>query len=102
MKKLTKIEKLAFELLKTLEKKRDEYWKINRLLRKQSDFMGLEHCNSELEGAMVKLVDEILGYELGSYYLYERPSKGGCIILDDVEYPIENIKQLITYYRAQK
>lgn len=51
-----------------------------------------------LHTQVIKLLDEVLGDSLASYYLYDRPTKGGSITeKDGTEWPINTLADLRRY-----
>lgn len=95
----------AIELIALIEKKNAEYQKINDEMRKVlGDFSShIEIMNENIYSSVANLLDEIIGGELASYYLFECSNMqgGGSICDDGVEYRIANIEDLKAYvYRA--
>lgn len=90
----------ALKLLALIEKTEAEYRAINSQLRKiQSDFPGhIEVMNIKVHSAVIKLLDDILGDEMASYYLYEMPPKEGYVIeKSGKKWVIRNIEDLRAY-----
>lgn len=51
----------------------------------------------EIETAALKLIDAVLGDEVGSYLILECWRKPGRIIRDGIEYPIRNVADVAAY-----
>lgn len=83
--------KQALNILSVMESRKQEYSKINDLLRSvQEDFPSYQTAvDAKIEIAVVTLLDQILGDELASYYLYEclNMPKGGSISPNMKKYP---------------
>lgn len=95
----------AIELIALIEKKEAEYRKVNDEMRRiQGDFSShIEVMNEGVFSGVVNLLDEIIGDELASYYLFEcRNMKDGGAIhdVDGVVYKIRNIDDVKAYMDA--
>jgi len=97
---MNKLQKKALDTLSLIEKQRNKYDEINEKLTKISkDFPPrVEYCDSDSFYSVVDLLDEILGGELASYYLWDAPASGnGAIYIDDKKYPINSIEDIKKY-----
>lgn len=98
---MNKLKTLALDILEIIDKKKDAYDKINSEIKKiQPDFSThLFVVDYELEGKFINLLDEILGSEIASYYLYEcKNMKNGGIITDKgKEFKIKSIADVKKY-----
>lgn len=106
MTKLTTQETKALALLETIRNRTDAYYKVNKDLQKlQGDFNAhVQLIDIHIETQLVDLLDNILGDELASYYLFEVSSmkEGGLIVPrrkrhPTLEYRIKTIKDVKTY-----
>jgi len=108
-------ERLIVEAIRAIdlfETRRPTYSEINAQIKEVCpDFPPLiQHIDSETEGALVGLLDEVLdfaGEELASYYLYEGNSTKGpntrrVIETDGTEWPLTNIIELEAYVRRDQ
>jgi len=93
----------AIELVDTIELQEKQLREINKKLASiYGDFSPqMPLCAEKLQTQLVFLLDSILGEELASYYLYERPLcgiNGGRIIeTDGTEWPITTLDELKEY-----
>lgn len=91
----------AIELISLIEKKDAEYQKVNTTMREiQGDFSShIEIINTDIYSGITDLLDEILGDELASYYLFECSTmkEGGAIVENKKEYKLRNIEDLKAY-----
>ena len=93
----------ACEVLATIQKRKSAYDSINTILRQtQGDFATqIEAMDNDIENAVVKLLDEILGAELASYWLYECSlmPNGGRIEDNGKKWRIKTIRDVKKYAR---
>lgn len=97
---MNKLQEKALDTLSVIEKQRKKYEEVNDQLRKISqDFPPyVEAFDHDSFSSVVDLLDEILGDELASYYLFDAPVSGnGAIFIDDKEYPINSIEDIKKY-----
>lgn len=91
----------AIELIALIEKMDAEYRKINGAMALvQGDFhSNIEIMNHNIYSAVASLLDEILGDETASYYLFEclNMKGGGSVYEDGKKYPLRNIEDLRAY-----
>ena len=98
----------ALQALNLFELRREKNEDINDHIRKvYPEFPPLvQHMDDISEAAFVKLLDAILGGDLASYYLYERPICGmediRAIYEKDVKYPLTSIAELALYIHRNK
>ena len=98
----------ALQALNLFELRREKSEEINDHIRKAyPEFPPLvQHMDDISEAAFVKLLDVILGGELASYYLYERPvgemEDIRAIYENDVKYPLTTIAELALYIYRKK
>lgn len=97
---VTPLQKQALALTNLIVVKKKKYWELNKKIAKlQGDFpTHLQIFDDEIGDFTIKLLDEILGDELASYFIYECQSGNPKFILDKgVKYPIKTIKDLEKY-----
>ena len=103
MKKLTKAENQAFEILEHIVKLEKDYMAVNALLAKQSDFMRVDYCQDKLHTKLTSLLDTILGNDsLATWFLYDRPKAAANIRVGKKEYTINTVEDLKNYYKEMK
>ncbi len=94
---------LAEKCLNDLDRLQKELKEINKTISdfSKSDFHEFEItlCHPLIIENHVKLLDEILGDNIASYYFYEASlmKDGGFIEDNGVKYPIRSVKDVITY-----
>lgn len=89
----------AIRALCVLVARQKKYDAANKVLRKLSpDFPQRAQCiDDEVCEAFVGLIDEILGDNLASYYLFDMPRSGGTIIDERGKHEIKTLKDLLKY-----
>ena len=104
------IKEEALQIINLIEVRREQYDEVNKQIKElQPDFTQHVHgMDDVMEGALVSLLDNILGDELASYYLYEcinytDGTNTRKVFEDGQEWPLTNIMELAAYvYRNQK
>ena len=99
----------ACKLLAIIAKSKARYDSVNATLRGiQGDFpTHIEAIDIEVEDAVIKMLDKMLGAELASYWLYEcdgGKGRAGLIEDDGREWRIKSIGDVKRYarFRARK
>lgn len=87
----------AFKVLETIEKNLNNEDKINSQLYKGNYELRIILADGWFIDDIVRMLDEILGETLASWYLYEKP-KIGTIIKGKKTYKIRNINDLKKYH----
>lgn len=91
----------ALVLLELIATKDKEYDVVNDMLTKiQGDFpTHVNYCDMAIEDKLVRLLNDILGDDIASYFLYEARGmpNGGMIVEDGIEYPIKTIEDVMAY-----
>jgi hypothetical protein len=102
---MTPLQQTALKVLATLEQRTRRYNAINDGLRSlQGDFCSyVPMCDHLIQEQVVKLLDEILGDELASYYLYDcrMSENGGAFHEDGKEYRFRVIEDIEAYLRRK-
>ncbi len=65
------------------------------------DFQWLSPIPSAVEAALVKILDEILGDDLASYYLYQSIPGGGLIEENGRTWPIRTVDDIAAYIKSR-
>lgn len=95
----------ALKVLNMLRVKQKQYKAINLDISiLQPTFPTyLQLIESELESAVVRVLDDILGDKIASYWLYDIASvDGGFIKIDNKEYTIKTFKDVIEFVNRKK
>lgn len=89
--KITTTERKALNMLNVLQKRTEEYNKVNSTLRMlQGDFSAcIQLLDVKVETTLIDMLDAILGDELATYFLYETSSMkdGGAIFPKAKKHP---------------
>lgn len=99
---MTPEQEQAIELLSVIDQKDTAYTEINKAIE-AADLSGFysnfSPVNVDIRAATVKLIDMILGEDIGSYWLYEtRAMKGGgSITIDGRKWQIETLDDVRAY-----
>lgn len=108
--KLSPIQQKAILALEQIEESTSEADKLNRMIDKLTgdgkDFHqhNITPILSPIEAKIVDLLDEILGCEIASYYLYEcgMMSGGGHIQIEGKDYRITDIDSVVRFVYSTK
>ncbi len=94
-----KLKHAALDLIELFEQTREEYRETNRHLRTlQGDFYThVQEMDESLETQLVSLLDQILGGDSASYYLYELPIGGGARYDGEKKWEIKTVNDLRAY-----
>lgn len=91
----------ACDTLSLIAQRKEKYDEVNAILRNlQGDFhVSVEAMDEKVENAVIKLLDDILGAELASYWLYECGSmpNGGKITDNGKVFRIKSIGDVKRY-----
>lgn len=96
---MKKTKELALDLLNEIRNKEAAYRKINKQIKAiQGDFAFYMHITDpSLEDKIINLLDEILGDELASYFIYDCGRESGMIEAFGHKFPIRNIDDVKKY-----
>ena len=91
----------ALAVLDTMQRTQKIYDDLNKTIKKHTgkDDSLLTMCDEKLESIIVAFLNDVLGHEIASYFLYECQAMkdGGKIETEKGEWPIKTIEDVFTF-----